>query len=222
MAFGPFADDTGASAGIKLGARKRSRLERGTCVARYVILDALGEGGTGEVYKAYDPQLQRTVVLELLAGQEQRSRRDRILREAQALARLSHPNVVAVHDVGVHRTSVFIAMELVEGQSARRWLEAGPRGPGDILDLYLAAGEGLVAAHRAGLVHRDFNADSIMVGDNGRVRVLDFGLARSIAATAGASPRRAHGEDGEDGEDDEDGDHGGDEAPEPSSRPPAI
>jgi eukaryotic-like serine/threonine-protein kinase len=104
--------------------------------------------------------------------------RDRLLREAQALARLSHPNVIAVHDVGTFGQDVFIAMEFVEGATLRAWLKSAPRNHREVLDAFLAAGHGLAAAHRAGLVHRDFKPDNVMVGSDGRVRVLDFGLAR--------------------------------------------
>jgi serine/threonine protein kinase len=178
-------------------------LARGTNVGRYLLLDLLGEGGMGVVYKAYDPELGRPVALKLLQTEEnassssgtdptlgpspQSALRDRLLREAQALARLQHPNVIAVHDVGTFRDQVFIAMEFVEGQTVRAWLKAQPRTRRQILDVFLAAGEGLAAAHRAGLIHRDFKPDNVIVGDDGRVRVLDFGLARASDATANAN-----------------------------------
>src|SRR6478609_5001830 len=106
-----------------------SGLTRGTSVGRYLLLDLLGEGGMGVVYKAYDPELGRPIALKLLqAGQGTPSRlRDRLLREAQALARLQHPNVIAVHDVGTFEDQVFIAMEFVEGQNVRAWLKENPR-----------------------------------------------------------------------------------------------
>jgi serine/threonine-protein kinase len=156
-------------------------LARGSSVGRYLLLDLLGEGGMGVVYKAYDPELGRAVALKLLQTDAERSSRlrDRLLREAQALARLQHPNVIAVHDVGTFRADVFIAMEFVEGQTVRAWLKSGPRSRREILDVFLAAGEGLAAAHRAGLIHRDFKPDNVILGDDGRVRVLDFGLARA-------------------------------------------
>jgi serine/threonine protein kinase/tetratricopeptide (TPR) repeat protein len=163
-------------------------LERGTCVGRYVILDQLGQGGMGVVYKAYDPELDRSVALKLLqteGGAGGGIQRDRLLREAQALARLSHPNVVAVHDVGSVGEQVFIAMEFVDGMTLRRWLKVRARSSPEILAAFLAAGEGLAAAHRAGLVHRDFKPDNVVVGSDDRVRVLDFGLVRA----AGAVPR---------------------------------
>jgi tetratricopeptide (TPR) repeat protein/predicted Ser/Thr protein kinase len=157
-------------------------LERGTCVGRYVMLDRLGQGGMGVVYRAYDPDLDRSVALKLLYGKTDShwdARRERLLREAQALAKLQHPNVIAVHDVGTFDGDVFIAMELVDGASLQQWLRASTRSRKEILDVFLSAGEGLAAAHRAGLVHRDFKPDNVIVGKDGRVRVLDFGLARA-------------------------------------------
>jgi eukaryotic-like serine/threonine-protein kinase len=153
-------------------------LERGACIGRYVILERLGAGGMGVVYQAYDPELNRPIALKLLQADKDERARDRLLREAQALARLSHPNVIAVHDVGSIDEQVFIATEFVDGQTLRRWLRE-PHRRGEILDVFLAAGEGLVAAHAAGLVHRDFKPDNVMVGRDGRVRVLDFGLVRA-------------------------------------------
>ncbi len=160
--------------------REHQGRARGKSVGRYLLLELCGEGGMGVVYKAYDPELGRTIALKLLQLEDgpRRGRRERLLREAQALARLSHPNVIAVHDVGTYKGHVFIAMEFVEGTTLRGWLKAKPRTRREILDVFMAAGEGLAAAHRAGLVHRDFKPDNVMVGDDGRVRVLDFGLVR--------------------------------------------
>jgi predicted Ser/Thr protein kinase len=151
-------------------------------VGRYRILACIGQGGMGIVYAARDERLGRTVALKLLRPELTRAldglRGSDLAREAQALAKLSHPNVVAVFDVGEHEGQVFVAMEYVEGESLRRWLET-PRDLAAILDVYLAAGEGLAAAHRAGLVHRDFKPDNVLVATDGRPRILDFGLARS-------------------------------------------
>jgi serine/threonine-protein kinase len=191
MSADPLGGDeanTAATAGMDADPAARPRLVRGATVGRYLVLDVLGEGGMGVVYKAYDPELDRPIALKVLLTAEDASsgQRDRLLREAQALARLSHPNVIAVHDVGTFGRDVFIAMEFVEGKTMRQWLKAQPRTQREILDVFLAAGEGLAAAHRAGLVHRDFKPDNVMVGDDQRVRVLDFGIAR--AARTGDDP----------------------------------
>ena len=158
-------------------------LERGTNVGRYVVLDHLGEGGMGIVYRAFDPELDRLVALKLLHTRSSTGGTigdaSWLLREAQALARLSHPNVVIVHDVGVARDDqVFIAMELVDGVTLRAWIAAQKRSWREVRAVMLAAGTGLAAAHAAKLVHRDFKPDNVIVGTDGRVRVMDFGLAR--------------------------------------------
>lgn len=159
------------------------RLERGVLVGRYVILGWLGEGGMGVVYKAYDPELERPVALKLLHaagdpdGSSAAGRRERLFREAKALARLSHPHVLAIYDVGTFETDVFLATEFVEGTTLTDWQKEAPRTRAESLRVFLAAGEGLAAAHRAGLVHRDFKPANVMIGRDGRVRVLDFGVA---------------------------------------------
>jgi tetratricopeptide (TPR) repeat protein len=158
-------------------------LSRGTSIGRYVVLDQLGEGGMGVVYRAFDPELDRMVALKLLhvksATGASIGDSSWLLREAQALARLSHPNVVIVHDVGVlPDNQVFIAMELVDGITLRDWLAAAHRTWREVRDVMLAAGTGLAAAHAAKLVHRDFKPENVIVGKDGRVRVMDFGLAR--------------------------------------------
>ncbi len=131
-------------------------------LGRFVLLDRLGEGGVGSVHIAYDPQLDRRVALKLLHPVQEASvsLRARMLREAQALARLSHPNVVPVHDAGVLDEQVFIVMEYVRGQTLRRWVEERRPSWGAVLNVYLQAGHGLAAAHRAGLIHRDFKPES--------------------------------------------------------------
>jgi len=160
-----------------------SELIRGALVDRYLILGTLGRGGMGVVYKAFDPELDRPIALKLVAvngqGSDADESRARLLREAKTLAQLSHPNVVAVHDVGAHGKDVFVAMEFVSGTTLRKWLETKPRTPREILGVFRAAGAGLAAAHRLGIVHRDFKPENVMVADDGRVRVLDFGLARA-------------------------------------------
>jgi tetratricopeptide (TPR) repeat protein len=163
-------------------------LERGQTINRFVILGLVGRGGMGEVYAAYDPELDRKIAIKLLRAREDVSDgKSRLLREAQAIARLQHPNVVVVYDVGTHGDSVFIAMEFVEGRTVNAWLQAAPRSRREILDVYLAAGRGLAAAHAAGLVHRDFKPENVMVTHDGQVRVMDFGLARHVTDSADAS-----------------------------------
>ncbi len=158
----------------------RPLLPRGARVGRYMVLHPVGQGGMGVVYAGFDPELERKVALKLVrpdrVGGE--PARLRLLREAQAIARLSHPNVVAVYDAGSLGDQVFIAMELVPGRTLREWLDEGKRPWREVVDLFLAAGRGLAAAHAAGLVHRDFKPDNVLLGDDGRVRVVDFGLAR--------------------------------------------
>jgi tRNA A-37 threonylcarbamoyl transferase component Bud32 len=166
----------------------RVALERGAAyglrVGRYVLLERLGHGAMGFVYTAYDPELTRTIALKLIRpeldlGKTQGSARARLLREAQAAARLEHPNVVTVHEAGVADDVAFIAMEYVKGQTIRRWMTANdrPRPWREGLAVFLQAGEGLAAAHRGGILHRDFKPDNILLDDEGRARVVDFGLA---------------------------------------------
>jgi tetratricopeptide (TPR) repeat protein/predicted Ser/Thr protein kinase len=150
-------------------------------IGRYVILDRIGSGGMGVVYSAYDPELDRRIAVKLLrpdrSGGADRAQA-RLQREAQAIARLSHPNVIAVYDVGTFADRVFVAMELVDGADLREWVRTEPRSWHDVLEVMLAAGDGLAAAHRAGLVHRDFKPDNVLVARDGTVKVMDFGLAR--------------------------------------------
>lgn len=166
-------------------------LAEGTRIGRYVITARVGAGGMGEVYVASDPQLDRKVALKLVradARTDPQVARERMSREAQALARLSHPNVVAVHDVGVHQDQVFIAMDLVEGALLSEWLAAAPRSWREIRRVFLEAGAGLEAAHRVGLVHRDFKPSNVLVTASGRAVVIDFGLARAAEATPRGEP----------------------------------
>jgi serine/threonine protein kinase len=148
-------------------------------LGRYQILRELGRGGMGVVLEAYDPVLDRRVALKLLDRELGERHAKRQLREAQALARLSHPNVVAVYEVGTVEGRGFIAMELVEGQSLRQWHHA-PRPWSELLDVYLQAGRGLAAAHAEGLIHRDFKPSNCLIDATGRVRVADFGLAGDV------------------------------------------
>ncbi|MCB9754254.1 MAG: serine/threonine protein kinase [Myxococcales bacterium] len=151
-------------------------------VGRFALLRQLGAGGMGVVYSAFDEVLERRVAIKLVrADRGGTSWQARILREAQALARLSHPNVVQVYDAGEHGGQIYVAMEYVKGETLSAWLarHAGgrpQRAARPILELFTQAGRGLAAAHAEGLVHRDFKPDNVLVGEDGRVRVVDFGL----------------------------------------------
>ncbi len=145
-------------------------------LGRYHLLELVGSGGMGVVWGAWDPKLERRVAIKLVKA-AMAAARDRILLEGQALAKLSHPNVVPVFDVGVYEEQVYLVMEWVRGKNLRAYCKE-PRSVREILRIYREAGEGLRAAHQAGLIHRDFKPDNAIVGDDGRVRVLDFGLAR--------------------------------------------
>lgn len=165
---------------------------RGRCMGRYHLLSVLGEGGMGSVYRAYDPALERGIALKVIrvdAIQHTASSADhlktRLLREARGLARIDHPNVVSVFDVGIaDDDNVFLAMELVAGQTLAATQHRKQRELDRILSWYGGAGRGLAAAHEAGLIHRDFKPDNVLVGSDRRVRVLDFGLVGAIRDAA--------------------------------------
>ena len=157
------------------------RFERGATIDRYIILDRIGAGAMGVVYTAYDPRLDRRVALKVMHARPGAQASDvatRLLREAQALAKLSHENVVAVHDANAVGEVVYLTMELVAGVSLTRWLKQAAHSVDEILKVFIQAGRGLAGAHAAGLIHRDFKPDNVLVGDDGRVRVVDFGIAR--------------------------------------------
>jgi serine/threonine protein kinase/tetratricopeptide (TPR) repeat protein len=155
------------------------QLEPGSRFGIYEIRGVLGRGAMGVVYDAWDTTLERRVALKLLRWSSKRAA-ERLIREARALARLDHPNVVKIWAAGVHRGSLYIAMERVEGQNLRTWLET-PRPWQQVLPVMLAAGRGLAAAHEARVVHRDFKPENVLVGWDGRARVVDFGIARIAA-----------------------------------------
>jgi tetratricopeptide (TPR) repeat protein len=159
-------------------------------VGRYLLLRRLGEGGMGVVYAAYDPDLDRKVALKLLQPDgrtDSEAARARLLREAQAMARVSHPNVIPVFDVGVWGDQVFLAMELADGGTLSSWLQTEHPWQ-EVLERFLAAGRGLLAAHEAGLVHRDFKPANVLVTRAGRVYVTDFGLARQVGTAEQEEP----------------------------------
>ena len=157
-------------------------IEPGRTIGRFTVLHRLGAGAMGVVYAAYDPELDRKIALKVLRVREgPRAARAhaRLQREAQAMARLSHPNVAVVHDVGTHHGDVFVAMEFIRGLTLQAWTIERKPGWQEIVEVFMQAGQGLAAAHAAGLVHRDFKPANAMLGDDGRVRVLDFGLCYS-------------------------------------------
>jgi serine/threonine protein kinase len=161
-------------------------------IGRYTIERRLGVGATAVVYAARDTLLDRRVALKIVIGRDADGTwRERVLREARALACLSHPNVVAVREVGEWRGHPFIAMELVAGVTLAHWQATEPRAWAAILRHYLAAGRGLEAAHAAGLVHRDFKPANVLVSDAGRVVVTDFGLAALAEPAAGRAATAA-------------------------------
>jgi len=162
-------------------------------IGRFTVLEEIGRGGMGIVYSAYDPTLDRRVAVKVLRADAAEGTgtagRARLLREAQATARLSHPNVITVYEVGTLGDDVFVATEYIEGETLRRWIGTGDdrKEWPEILRAYIQAGRGLAAAHEAGLVHRDFKPENVLVDENGRARVLDFGLARAVGDAAGIS-----------------------------------
>ncbi len=166
----------------------------GARIGRFVLLDRLGAGAMGVVYAAYDPELARKVALKLVLarGDEPGSAlRQRLFREAQALARLSNPNVVAVHDVYTHDDRVWIAMEYVAGQTLADWARQGRHAWTDTLRVLRDAAAGVAAAHAAGVIHRDLKPENVMLDHDGRVRVMDFGLAHGRHVAGGAAELEA-------------------------------
>ena len=177
-----------------------SALVPGEVVGRYVVERPLGAGGMGVVSLARDPELRRPVVIKLVhpsmgtgmgismgTGEGGDELEARLRREAQAMAQVSHANVVQIFDIGRRGDRVFLAMEFIDGLTLGDWLRERPRTPDEILAVFRQAGAGLAAAHRAGLVHRDFKPGNVLVGHDGIVKVTDFGLARSVAGMAGGA-----------------------------------
>jgi tetratricopeptide (TPR) repeat protein/tRNA A-37 threonylcarbamoyl transferase component Bud32 len=162
-------------------------------IDRFLVVEKLGEGGMGTVYAAYDTLLDRKVALKVVRPDRQAalgkaSPRDRLLREAQAMARLSHPNVVAVLDVGEIDDDVYVALEYVDGTTLKKWLREARRPWREVVAAFVQAGRGLSAAHQAGLVHRDFKPDNVLIRRDGRIQVADFGVVSMGAATHDSTP----------------------------------
>jgi hypothetical protein len=191
--LGRLADDTVELAPTvpdgELAAFSSVEVASGASISRYVVRGVLGAGGMGVVYEALDPELDRHVALKLLRRRtaDHELPKARLLREAKAMARLQHPNVVTVFDAGEHEGHVFVAMEKVDGRTLSRWLAEGRRSWLEVVRVFLEAGRGLAAAHAVGLVHRDFKPDNVLVGSDGRVRVTDFGLAQDGGRIRGSA-----------------------------------
>ncbi|MBK7823622.1 serine/threonine-protein kinase [Nannocystis sp.] len=174
-----------------------------TRLGHYALLHELGRGGMSVVYAAYDEKLDRKVAIKVLHARGDPWAQRRLLREAQALAQLSHSNVVQIYEIGDLDGQAFLAMEFIDGITLRRWCSEQPRSRAELLAVFTAAGRGLAAAHVKGLIHRDFKPDNVMIHRDGRVLVTDFGLVRGagpneslrISASSGvlqmASPRSA-------------------------------
>src|SRR6185503_8393859 len=152
----------------------------GSTVSHYRILDKLGEGGMGVVYKAQDSRLERLVALKFLPESLAADplAKQRFLNEAKAASALNHPNVAVVYDVGEVDSASFIAMELVEGESLKARLRSGPLTISQIQSLGLQIAQGLHAAHSRGIVHRDIKPDNILLTRDGRIKIMDFGIAK--------------------------------------------
>ncbi|MEM9488819.1 MAG: serine/threonine-protein kinase, partial [Myxococcota bacterium] len=171
-----------------------------TRIGRFAVRRQLGSGGMGVVYAGYDEELEREVAIKLLLSSNQgEAARSRLVREAKVMAQLSHPNVVQVYEVGHHDGQDFVAMELVVGQTLREWQLAEDRDWREILAIYIQAGHGLAAAHAVGIVHRDFKPDNVLVGEDGRPRVGDFGLAHTPLSDPAATQAAAEPPDLSDG-----------------------
>jgi tetratricopeptide (TPR) repeat protein/predicted Ser/Thr protein kinase len=176
--------------------RARARTERAlfgradpAAIGRYEVLDPIASGGMGFVYAAHDPELDRRVALKVLHPDRRRDgfAQDRLIKEARALARLDHPNIVPVHDALNHDGELVIVMELVTGETLDSWQTAAPRTWHEVVDAYAQAGAGLAAAHGLDIIHRDFKPSNAIMGADGRVRVLDFGLARFVGESPDAA-----------------------------------
>jgi len=187
--------DATAPAGSVARAPRAAEPSRDVAIGRFVVLDVLGSGGMGIVYSARDPDLDRKIALKLLHATVDDPRGDvrtRLLREAQAMARIDHPNVIKVHEVGTHADGVYVAMEYAKAGTLRSWLQHKPRAQREVVGVFVQAGRGLAAAHSVGLVHRDFKPDNVLMMTHDTAKVSDFGLVveqdDQEVARGGAAP----------------------------------
>ena len=156
-------------------------LATGTRLGDYEILALIGSGGMGDVYRAFDANLQRTVAVKLLADSgADPIARGRFQREAQLCSALNHPHILTVLDAGEHEGRQYLVTEFVDGGTLREWVSAAPRGWQQSLDLLIGVADGLAAAHAAGILHRDLKPANILVAKNGYAKLADFGLAKTI------------------------------------------
>ena len=176
VSAGPTVGAPTVGAGASVSAGSRDAVAEGTKLDRYIVLRRIGAGGMGTVYAAFDPRLDRNVALKLIKAGTGVSGADSLLKEARALASLNHPNVVSAFDAGSVGDSIFVTMELIDGPTLEEWMKA-EHPLRDKLALLIGAGRGLVAAHNAGVIHRDFKPSNVMVDTGGRARVMDFGVA---------------------------------------------
>ncbi len=181
----------------KVEAQLLGQVDNPVRIGRFVVVDRLGRGAMGVVLRAYDPTLDRKVAIKLVdpssLGTEIGDAQGRLEREARAAADLSHPNIVTVYDVGRHDAGVFLAMEYVPGKTLTKWMENDAADWRDVCRMFIEVAAGLSAAHDAGIVHRDFKPDNVLVGDDGRPRVADFGLARPVEGWSARDSQRVRG-----------------------------
>ena len=163
-------------------------------LGRYRLEKELGVGGMGIVHAAFDPELERRVAIKLILRATSDEARSRLLREARAMARLTHPNIITIYEIGSEAGRDFVTMELIDGGSLSDWLRAERRPTREILDAFIAAGRGLAAAHEAGIIHRDFKPHNVLRSTSGRIVVGDFGLATGLDTQVAIAdiPREAH------------------------------
>jgi eukaryotic-like serine/threonine-protein kinase len=165
----------------------------GAVLGRYRVIEAIGEGGMGAVYRAPDERLDRDVALKVISGGAlvDPAARSRFQKEAHALSRLNHPNIASVYDFDTHEGVDFLVMELVPGVSLDEMLRSGPLTEAETVDLGLQLAQGLGAAHREGIIHRDLKPGNLRVTPDGRLKVLDFGLARLLPPLEAEAPTAA-------------------------------